>query len=487
MIKKLLLAAAALVLGLGLVLVARTLTFRSRQIAVEPVSITIDPTEAAGRLSGALQFRTLSHQDSAAFDAAEFGRFHEYLARTFPRVHAGLTREVVGAASLLYRWPGSDSTLAPVILMAHQDVVPVEPGTEGAWTQPAFSGAMADGYVWGRGAMDDKGNLVAQFEAVETMLARGYAPKRTVYFAYGHDEEVGGLRGAVRIVALLDARGIKPAFVVDEGGALADGMMPGLRSRSVALVGIAEKGYLSLELGVQVAGGHSSMPPNQTAVGILAAAVRRLESNQLPRGIRDVTAVMFDYLGPEMRLVPRLVMANRWLFGPIVVGRFGATPQGNALLRTTTAPTIFQAGVKENVLPSAATAVVNFRILPGDSTGLVIDHVRRTLADPRITIRPLSFQSEPSPVSPTESNEFQMLARTIRQIVPTAVVTPWLVVGGTDSRYFAALTPAVYRVGLTRVGPGDLKRAHGTDERVSVENYGEIVRFYVQLLQNAAM
>lgn len=486
MIKKLLLAAAALVLGLGLVLVARTLTFRSRQLAVEPVSITIDPTEAAGRLAGALPFRTISHQDSAAFDAAEFDRFHQYLARTFPRVHATLTREAVGAASLLYRWPGSDSTLAPGILMAHQDVVPVEPGTEGDWTQPAFSGAIADGYVWGRGAMDDKGNLVAQLEAVETMLARGYTPKRTVYLAYGHDEEVGGLRGAVRIVELLRSRGIRPAFVVDEGGALAEGMMPGL-SRPMALVGIAEKGYLSLELAVQVEGGHSSMPPRETAVGILSAAVRRLELNQMPRGIRDVTATTFDYLAPEMSFGPRLVIANRWLFGPLLVSRFGATPQGNALLRTTTAPTIFHAGVKDNVLPASATAVVNFRILPGDSSVDVIRHARTVVADPRVTIQPLRFQSEPSPVSPTESDHFQLLARTIRQVVPGAVVTPWLVVGGTDSRHFTALTPAVYRVGVHRVGPDDVKRVHGTDERVSVENYAEMVRFYMQLLQNAAM
>lgn len=487
MFKKLLLAAVALVLGLGAVLVARTLTFTSRQLAVEPVTITIDPTEAAGRLAGALRFRTISHQDSTAFDAAEFARFHEYLAQTFPRVHTALAREVVGAASLLYRWAGSDTTLAPVILMAHQDVVPVEPGTEETWTQPAFSGAIADGYVWGRGAMDDKGNLAGQLEAVETMLARGYAPKRTVYFAFGHDEEVGGLLGAVRIAELLESRGVRPAFVVDEGGALAVGMMPGLRSSSVALVGIAEKGYLSLELTVQVQGGHSSMPPAQSAVGILAAAVRRLESNQLPQGIRPVIASMFDYLGPEMGFGPRLAMANRWLFGPLVERRFGATTQGNALLRTTTAPTIFQAGVKENVLPSSARAVVNFRLLPGDSTRLVTEHVRRTVADPRVSVRPLRFQSEPSPVSPTESEHFQLLARTIRQVVPGAVVTPWLVVGGTDSRHFATLTPAIYRVGVHRLGPDDVKRVHGTDERISVENYGEVVRFYIQLLQNAAM
>lgn len=486
MFKKLALALLVAIVGLGILLVTKTLVFRSRQVAVEPASITVDATEVAGRLAGALQFRTISHQDSAAFDAAEFARFHQYLMRTFPRLDTGLSRETVAGSSLLYRWAGSDTTLAPVILMAHQDVVPVEPGTEGDWTHPAFSGAIADGYIWGRGAMDNKGNLVAQLEAVETLLARGYAPRRTIFLAFGHDEEVGGLLGAVRIVELLRSRGVRPAFVVDEGGALADGLIPGL-GHPVALIGIAEKGYVSLELSVRVEGGHSSMPPAQTAVGILAAAVRRLEQNQMPRGIRDVTAAMFDHLGPEMPFGPRLAMANRWLFGSMIERQFGASPQGNALLRTTTAPTIFQAGVKENVLPSSAAAVVNFRILPGDSTTTVIAHVRRTIADPRIQVRPLRFQSEPSPVSSAESEHFQLLARTIRQIVPTAVVTPWLVVGGTDSRHFTALTSNVYRVGVTRVGPGDLRRAHGTDERVSVEGYAEMVRFYMQFLQNAAM
>lgn len=484
--RKILLSALLLAAGLAAALVTRTLGFRSRQVAVAPATVTVDVTAAAERLAGALRFRTISHQDSAAFEAAEFEAFHRYIEQTFPRLHRALAHETVGGHSLLYRWAGTDTALAPIIVMAHLDVVPIEPGTEGDWTHPPFSGAIADGYVWGRGAMDDKGNLVAQLEAVETMVARGHAPRRTVYLAFGHDEEVGGLRGAAPTVGLLQARGIRPAFVVDEGGALVQGMIPGI-APPVALIGIAEKGYVSVELSVRTDGGHSSMPPAQTAVGILASAVHRLERNQPPRRIRDVTGAMFDYLGPEMPFAPRLVMANRWLFGPLITRRFGASPQGNALLRTTTAPTIFQAGVKENVLPSSATTVVNFRILPGDSIATVLEHARRTIADSRVQIQPLGFRSEPSPVSSTESQAFELLARTIRQIAPGAVVAPWLVVGGTDSRHYTPLTSEIYRVGLQRMGPGDLRRAHGTDERVAVENYGEMVRFYMQFLQNAAM
>ncbi len=196
---------------------------------------------------------------------------------------------------------------------------------------------------------------------------------------------------------------------------------------------------------------------------------------------------MFDYLGPELPFAARLVVANRWLFKPLILRQFGSTSIGNAMLRTTTAPTIFQAGVKETVLPSGASAVVNFRLLPGDSIGHVVEHVRRTINDPRIEVRMLGFRSEPSPTSRVDSEAFHFIARSIRQVIPDAVVVPWLVVGGTDSRYFARLTDAVYRVSLIRAGPADMRRIHGIDERVAIENYGEMVRFYVQLLQHAAM
>jgi carboxypeptidase PM20D1 len=228
------------------------------------------------------------------------------------------------------------------------------------------------------------------------------------------------------------------------------------------------------------------MPPPKTAVGILASAVHRLESHQMPAAIRGATAAMFDYLGPEMSFTRRAVFANRWLFDPLIERQFGASPDGNAMLRTTTAPTIFHAGVKENVLPSSASAVVNFRILPGDDVASVIEHVRRTIDDSRIEIEPLAFRSEPSPMSDLGSDSFWALQRTVHQVFPDAIFAPYLVVGGTDSRYYTDVTANVYRFNPMVLKQDDFKSVHGTDERVSLEACADMVRFYVQLMRVTA-
>jgi carboxypeptidase PM20D1 len=485
--RKILGALLLLLIVLAAVALERTFTFHSRQPQAAPVAVeSLDTAALAQRLAGALRFKTVSYQDSSQFDAREFEGFQRYLRATFPRLHAALKLENVNGYGLLYEWTGADPNLPPIVLLAHQDVVPVEPGTESRWTEPPFEGRIAGGYVWGRGALDDKGSLVGILEAVEHLVAAGAKPRRTVYLAFGHDEEVGGRRGAGRIADLLASRNVHPELVLDEGGALATGLVAGIAA-PVALVGIAEKGYVTVRLTAQAEGGHSSMPPDETAVGILAAAIVRLEHQQMPRAIRGPTATMFDYLGPEMSFGPRLVMANRWLFGGILARQFGATPQGNAMLRTTTAPTVLQAGVKENVLPSSARALVNFRILPGDSVESVVEHVRQAVRDSRISVSPLEeTKSNPSGVTSVDSEPFQLLARTIRQVIPGAVVTPWLVVGATDSRHYARLTPNVLRFMGTAITKDDLRRVHGTDERVGVQAYADAVRVYLQLLRNAA-
>jgi len=479
------------VLGLGLLLVVALLFYRatrftSRQISAPAYApVVLDTAGAVARLAGALQFRTISYDESASPSDAEFVRFHEYLKTRFPKLHARLKREITNGSSLLYTWQGSDTTLAPILLMAHQDVVPVE--AESSWTEPPFAGHVAGGYVWGRGALDDKGNLMAILEAVEQLIAANVTPRRTIYLAFGHDEEVGGPNGAARTAALLASRGVHLQYVLDEGGAITTGLVPGI-SGPVALVGIAEKGYVSLELTAHAQGGHSSMPPPATAIGILGEAVTELEQDQMPRRISGATAAMLDYIGPEMAFSRRVALGNRWLLSGVIERQFGATPSGNAMLRTTTAPTILSAGVKDNVLPSSARAIVNFRILPGDSIAGVLAHARAAIDDPRVTIRVIAESAvEPSPVSPDSSQSFLTMERTLRQVAPGVIVTPWLVVGGTDSRHFDKLTANVYRGGALAVTATDLERIHGTNERVAISDYARNIAFYIQLIRNSAL
>jgi carboxypeptidase PM20D1 len=466
-------SAIALLLAL---LVVRAALFRPPPVTVEPVGVPeVDAQSAALHLSQALRFPTISHEDPADFDSGAFSLLHAYLGQSYPRAHSEL--ELVGPASLLYTWKGEEPDLPPVVLMAHQDVVPIEPGTEGEWSYRPFGGEIAGGYIWGRGAMDDKGSLVAILEAVETLLARGFRPKRSIYLAFGHDEEVGGEAGAAAIAELLKSRGVRPFLVLDEGGAIVEGFLPGL-GRPIATVGIAEKGAASVEIEVKVEGGHSSVPPRQTAIGILSRALVRLEDNPLPGGIQGPFRDMLLTVGREMSFSRRLVLANLWLFGPLVERQLSRVPAADSMMRTSTAVTIIDGGVKSNVLPSKATAVVNFRIAPGDTVEGVLDHVRRVIGDPRVSVVEARETREPSPVSPTDSEGYRLVERTIRQIFPEAIVAPYLLPGGTDSRHFTALTSDVYRFGAIRVGSDDLRRAHGTDERVSVDvltNIGRVL------------
>lgn len=477
-------------LGIGVALLAavvlvRATQFTPRRVSVAP-AVPIEPLEGAvARLVEAIRIPTVSPADSAQRNAAAFSAIHAHIARSFPRVHAAMQREVIGRDALLYTWTGSDSTLPPIVLMGHIDVVPVEPGTEIQWTQPPFSGAVADSHVWGRGALDDKSTVFGVLEASEALLAQGFAPRATVYLAFGADEEVGGDRGAAVIAQTLRARGARPHFVLDEGGAVVSGVVPGVQA-PVALVGIAEKGFISLELSVRGEGGHSSIPPKHTAAGVVARAVTRLEANRFPAEVRGAAAQQLDAIGREMPFGRRAIFANRWLFDPVITRQLARSPETDALLRTTTAVTMLEGSPKDNVLPSRARAVVNFRILPGDDTAGVIEHVRRVVDDPRVEIRRLGSATEPSAISSTNNDAWALLERSILQVYSDAVVIPYLVLAATDSRYFRDLTPNVYRFAGFRLGASDLSRVHGTNERISIASYLEGIRFLAQLLRTAA-
>ena len=488
MLKRTVLVIAGLVLALLAAVAANTLRQGSRQLEVPPAPpLAVDQNGVAQRLSGAIQFQTIASRDDADANAAEFRKLHEYLQQRYPKAHANLKRELVGGYSLLYTWPGSDPKTQPVLLMAHQDVVPIAPGTESKWEVPPFSGEVKGGFVWGRGSWDDKGNLIAQMEAVEMLLAGGFKPRRTIYLAYGHDEEVSGLRGAMQIAKLLQERGVKLDFVLDEGMLITEGIMPGL-AKPAAVVGVAEKGFLSVVLKVPAQPGHSSMPPPKggSAIGMMSAALRRLDDEQLPAAVRGVAREMFETIAPEMSGFSRVALSNLWLFGPLVQAQLEKSASTNAMLRTTTALTVVKAGNAENVIPGVAEATVNFRLLPGDTIEGVTRHVKEKAGSDRFELIALPGAAEPSPVSPTASSSYQLINRTMRSVFPDVLVTPGLMIAATDSRHFTGVSDHIYRFSPVRAKPEDLARFHGTNERIAASNLAELVRFYHQLLRNAA-
>jgi len=491
--KRLLIILGAALAALLAILVIRAATATSMQVTAPPApALAIDRDAALARFSRAIQFQTISHEPGTdvhstpplddgpqAIAPSQHYLFTRWLAEAYPLVHASLRRETAGGNSLLYTWPGSDPKLPPVLLMGHYDVVPVDPATSEQWTHPPFAGAVADGYVWGRGAIDDKLTVIGILEAAETLLRDGWRPKRTLYFAFGHDEELGGEQGAAQVAKLLVSRGVKLDAIVDEGGVISVGAMEGL-TRPVAVIGIAEKGSASVELSATGTGGHSSMPPARTEVGAIAAAVDRVQSRPFDAGVRGATAEMFRWLAPEMPFPRRVVLSNLWLFRRLLPD----TNALNAMQRTTTAPTIIGGGVKDNVIPSQARAVINFRILPGDSVESVLAHVRDAVGEQHIQLRLLGKGWDPSPVSDPGAPQFRALQHTIAQVYPDVFVAPYLLTGATDTRHYGELTSNIYRFEPVFMTQTDLARFHGLNERVSVRDFLEGIRFYRALMMN---
>ena len=485
MVKKIALLVVIVVIALVAVMAVKTFTNNPEVITAKAIDMpAFDSAAAAGRLAEAVRIKTISHSVDDPAPASELDRLHVLISSSYPLVAEKLKREVVGGHSLLYTWQGSDSSLAPALLMGHMDVVPVEPGTEADWTEDAFSGAIKDGVIWGRGTLDDKLSVFAILEAAELQLAAGFAPKRTLYFAFGHDEEIGGEKGAAAIAALLKSRGVRLAFTLDEGMVVVQGIMPGIE-QPIAFIARAEKGYLTLKLDATTEGGHSSIPPRTTAIGKIARAITRLEENRFPARLQSPASDMFDTLGPYMSLPLKAIISNRWLLDPLLVSELGKGGATNAMVRTTTAVTIAEGGTKDNVLPSTATATVNFRLLPGTTMADVVAHVTEVIDDPDVVLT-VKQGNEPSRISSLNSDGYRLIEKTIRETLPDVLVSPGLMLAGSDSKHYEEISENNYRFIPMRFGPEDLSRVHGTNERILIDNYVEIIQFYRRLMQNAA-
>lgn len=470
--------------------------FRSKQLKRNPVEkLELDSELVLGNLQRAIQIASVSSPISRLTNDSELLRFRDFLEQTYPTLHSHPFVRRTGAdfgdamtPSVLLEWPGSKLELPGILLMSHFDVVPVEPPSIPKWSHPPFSGQIDEGYIWGRGTLDCKQGVIAILEAIRRLHEAGYQPERTVYIALGHDEEIGGVDGNQKIADWFRSQRKRLHLIIDEGGCIfAD--FPGL-SRPVALVGVAEKGFVNVDLSVNVTSekiGHASMPPAETAIGILSLAVHRVESNPFPahsdRGLRDT----LKYIGPEIpSLTRRIAMSNMWLFSPIVKQTLGSTPSGNAMLRTTIAPTVLEGGGTENVLPAHAKATLNLRLMPGDSIEYALEHLGRSINDSRVTITPRPRGKEASPFTDIESEPFTLLQTTIHEVFPEVVVAPFVLVGGTDTSHYIDLTENILRFIPTRLSQEDTQCLHGIDERISQENFGEIVRFFHQFIKNAS-
>lgn len=473
-------------LGLLVLIVILRAAFM-RQKPVQAVSLPkekVNAGRAAEHLSKAIQIPTISYPDESQMDFAQFTAFQEFLEQAYPLIHRHLKREKVSAASLLFRWEGQDATLEPIALLSHQDVVPVEEGTQEDWTHPPFSGHNDGTFLWGRGSMDMKNHLICVMEAVETLLEEGYRPKRDVYLCFGHDEEVvgGEISGAKDIVTLLQSRGVKLDSVLDEGGPFLPIQIKGLLDKHIVAVGISEKGYADYEICIRAKGGHSSAPPDHSALGELAKAIRELENNQFRAKFLPYLHRLLNGVGRGMAFPGRVPLCNLWLFRPLIRYVMKKIPPAASLVRTTTAVTMAQGSPACNVLPQTASATVNFRMMPGDSLQDVEKHIRRVTSNKKLEIRYLKGK-EASPFSPTDSRAYKTIERLAFAQQPGSLMAPFLVMGGTDACFYEPICANVYRFSPFCVTPDLLTRAHTTDERIPVTALEGAVTFFKRYIK----
>ena len=466
-----------------------TLTFNTEKVELKPLldGSAIDKLAVATRLSKGIQFATISHMDPEKKDPQVFKDLHIFLKQSFPNVHSSLALEVVNELSLLYRWKGTDSSLKPILLMSHQDVVPVDSETLERWIHEPFSGAISDNIIWGRGAVDIKSGLLGILEATENLLTKGFQPKRDVYLAFGHDEEIGGNEGAKKMAQILRDRKLDFAFILDEGGLIVgDGIIQGVE-RPIALVGIAEKGYVSLQIKATDVGGHSSMPPKHTALGVIAQAIVNLETTPFPTNM-TYSRTMFENIGPAMGGLEKAIFANMWITKPLVEYILSGSKTTNASIRTTTAVTMAKGSSKDNILPSEASAVINFRIMPGETRETVLAHAKSVINNENVDVTAKGgFSVDPSSASSSDNDYFLQIKNAIHRVTQDEelIVSPYLTVGGTDARHYEGLSDSIYRFAFMRHTPETLEGMHGLNEQINVDDYVDMVKFYRELIVGA--
>ena len=461
-----------------LVIVIRTLLFRPRkEVLPEPLRVDVDESRIVSDMRELIRVKTVSYLDKSLEDPAAFAEFPELLKRLYPRIHATMKQERIGEKGLLYHWAGR-SDERPGVLMAHYDVVPVQ---ESTWRHPPFAGEIHDDALWGRGTLDTKCTLLGVMEAAEHLLAEGYVPENDLYFAFGGDEEIFG-EAAPAIVEELQKRGVKPFFVLDEGGAVVENVFPGVTA-PCALIGLAEKGIANILLESKSSGGHASTPPVHTAVGIVASAVTRVEKHPFPFRLTPAVRQMFDILGRRSGFLYRMIFANLWCFSPVfnlLCKKSGG--ELNAMVRTTCAFTQMSGSPAFNVLPPKAVVGANLRLIGDETTESARAYVEKIVRDPRVSVT-VANGNNPSECSEASGEAWAQLSEAIHQTWDGVIVSPYLMMAGSDSRHYSPICPHVYRFSPVAMSLEERKTIHADDERIPLTKLCDIVRFYVRLMR----
>ena len=460
------------------VLLIRTLRFTpAPQQEVEISPVTLNEEKIIADMVDMIRCKTICHRDETRVDWDEFTKFQNLLAERFPRIHEACTLTKLGKTGLLYHLKGK-SDAAPSVCMSHYDVVPVE---EEGWDKPAFSGIVEDGELWGRGTLDTKGTLCGVMEALEQLLEGGYVPENDLYLSFSGEEEIDGA-SCREIVKYLQEKGITPALVLDEGGAVVDNVFPGVEKRC-ALIGTAEKGTVSVDMFMDSQGGHASTPPPHTILGQLSQAAVDIENHPFPRRLTRPVAEMFDTLGRHSNFLYRMIFANLWCFAPVldmICRKSGG--ELNAMMRTTVAITRMHGSKAYNVLPPSADMGMNIRLMGGDTIDSAVEYLSDVIKNDKIAIHVIDG-SNPSEISESSGPAWDTLTYAIRQTWPDAIVSPYLMMAASDSRNYCAISDHVYRFSAMYLTKEQRAMIHGHNERVPLETLLRTVEFYVRLLE----
>ncbi|MGC5746685.1 M20/M25/M40 family metallo-hydrolase [Chryseobacterium sp. NFX27] len=501
-----------IILGILVILVAvllikmYTYPFKKAEAGTSEGWKPVKNDSAIMRLSGGIKIPTVSTGSLGEFNYAPFDQFKEYLKTSYPFVYQNTENNEINTHALVFRLKGSDPSLEPILFLSHIDVVPpgdadvknkeqnifrpddkpLPPVAKVAedWDFEPFSGTVANGRIYGRGAIDMKGMLFSLMESMNTMIKSKKVPKRDIYLAFGFDEEVGGQKGAVQIAEYFKKKGLQFDTVYDEGGLIMQkGNVAGVNA-DVAAVGCAEKGFFSAKIKVKGLGGHSSMPPMESAIGKAAVIMQRLEDDQMKPSVTPLIKEFFSNIGGAMPFTSRLALSNQWLLKPLLLSQLTKNNTTNALVRTTTALTMMKGSDGTNVLSPEVEFVVNFRLLPGNTVKDVREHMAKATEGFDVEVEDIDNTREASAVSPSNTKGFKIIEAGVREIYPGAIVTPYLTMAGTDAYKYQIVSKNIYRFMPIRINSSEQQSIHSTNEYISIENYLKMIHYFEYMMMN---